>query len=179
MENNTLLNVDIINILVNGDIINIFGKILASRYKIKNQAIVPTYFYTSLLDHSWEKGPQRYFKQYTILKNGKKRNWNCRPTATSLDSFKMCIPINIVDQGVGHWILVIRIFKFTNDGTATFQLYYFDSLNSTNEMDKIKEKLIEIDLCKYQNQNPIVSWTWVKCLYKMKLNVVHVYANIL
>ena len=53
MENNTLLN---------GGIINIFEKILDSRYKIKNQAIVPTYYFTSLLDHSWEKGPQRYFK---------------------------------------------------------------------------------------------------------------------
>ena len=63
MENNTLLN---------GDIINIFGKILASRYKIKNQAIGPTYFYTSLLDHSLEKRQQCYFKQYAILKNRKK-----------------------------------------------------------------------------------------------------------
>ena len=63
MENNTLLN---------GGIINIFEKILDSRYKIKNQAIVPTYVYTSLLAYDWEKGPRRYFKQYAILKNDKK-----------------------------------------------------------------------------------------------------------
>ena len=64
---------------------------------------------------------------------------NCRPTETSLDSIKIHIPINIVDQGVGHWVLVIRIFKFINDGTETFQFYYFDSLKSTNEMEKLKK----------------------------------------
>ena len=58
---------------------------------------------------------------------------------------------------------MIRIFKFTNDGTATFQCYHFDSLHSTNEMETIKEKLIETDLCKYPNQNPIISWKRVKC----------------
>lgn len=34
----------------------------------------------------------------------KKSNWNCRPTATSLYSIKICIPMNIVDQEVGHWV---------------------------------------------------------------------------
>ena len=28
---------------------------------------------------------------------------------------------------------------------------------------KIKEKLIETDLCKYPNHNPIISWKWIKC----------------
>ena len=58
---------------------------------------------------------------------------------------------------------MVRIFKFTNDGTATFQFYHFDSLNSTNEMGTIKDKLIKTDLCKYPNQDPIISWKWVKC----------------
>ena len=70
----------------------------------------------------------------------------------------MCIPINIVDQGVAHCVLVVPILKFTKNGAATFQFYYFDLFNSTNEMEKIKEKLIETDLCKYPNQIPIISW---------------------
>ena len=60
------------NNVINGDIINLFGKILTYRYKITNQAIVPTYVYNFLLAYDWEKGPRRYFKEYTILKNDKK-----------------------------------------------------------------------------------------------------------
>ena len=130
------------NKLIHGDIINQFGQTLIVRHET-NQAFVLTYFYTSLLDHGWNDKPERYFKQYSILKNNKEKNWECGIKATSLDCDKICILIHI-DGNIGHWVLLVRFIKITHNGNVHLQCYYYDSLNNEKTMKGIEDKLMKM-----------------------------------
>ena len=59
---------------------------------------------------------------------------------------------------------MVRVIIFTTNGMIKFHLYYFDSLNSIDEMEKIKENLTQNDLCKYPNQTQTIKWELVRCL---------------
>ena len=61
-----------------------------------------------------------YFKQYSILKNNKEKNWECGIKATSLDCDKICIPIHI-NGNIGHWVLLVRFMKITHNENIHLQ----------------------------------------------------------
>ena len=121
-------------------------------------------FYTSLVDHGWNDKQKRYFKQYSILKNDKEKNWECGIKVTSLDYDKICIPIHI-NGNTDHWVLLLVSFmKITHNLNVHLQFYHYDSLNIEETMKGIEDKLMKNDLCKYPNKRPIVKWKLVPFL---------------
>ena len=154
--------------LINGDIINQFARHIEREYKKTNQRIVKTYFYDTFLLFGWEDSRGKYFKPYAISDKKPEFKWmSSRRETISLDTTKIFIPI-YVDVGVGHWVLVVRVLE-VEKSIRIFKFYYFDSLNSTEQMNTIKKQLSHSEICKYPDQIPKISWELVPCLRQSRV----------
>lgn len=71
---------------------------MTKHYKKINQAIVPTYFYNTLLKFDLTN-TRRHFEPYKKLKNN--TEYVFRRNVISLDIVKICIPIHI-DGGIDY-----------------------------------------------------------------------------
>lgn len=97
--------------------------------------------------------------------------------AICLDRIKIFIPIH-VNERFGHWVLLIRFIKFTND-IITFKIYYIDSKNSINRMNTIKTQSSRTKLCNIFTKYQQYYRNLFNILNKVKLNVMFTDVNIL